>query len=268
MKKSIVMDENCFKQRRPPQQGGGEQPIYFAPIIQSEHINQDLDYIRNIKGLVALKISPLELDQKRIEEQKITAHQILASSDRSWQMRDRITLNPMLIRPPGNDKEMSSQPLAYMLEGSFTSYFKDKPMPEKPVEKKEGESEEPTQEKKPDLSQIREKGAFRSQSPHAKVFVVASSELLKDQLMDDAGRSTNAMFILNMIDALNDRGPIAAMRSKAQQFNPLEETSPATKTIIKALNIVGLPILVIAFGLIVWAHRHARRKKIQLIFQA
>lgn len=270
IKKSLVLDENCFKQRRPPQQGGGEQPIYFAPIIQSEHINSELDYTKNIKGLVTVKISPLELDSQRMEAQEITAHQLLASSNRSWEMRDRITLNPMFIRPPGNDKEMSSLPLAYLLEGSFTSYFKDQPMPEKPVENKEGEgeSEETLRENTTDLSQIREKGAFRAQSPQARIFVMASAEMLKDQLMDEAGRSTNAMFILNMIDALNDRGPIAAMRSKAQQFNPLKETSPATKTIVKAVNIVGLPILVIALGLIIWARRHARRKRIQLQFQA
>ena len=63
IKKSVVLDENAYKQRRSPQQGGGEQPIYFAPIIQSEHINKELDYVRNIKGLIAVKISPLELVQ-------------------------------------------------------------------------------------------------------------------------------------------------------------------------------------------------------------
>lgn len=268
IKKSLVLDENCYKQRLPRRQGGGEQPIYFAPIIQNEHINKELDYIKNIKGMVAVKISPLELDQQRVDEQKLTAHQLFASSDRSWEMRDRITLNPMFIRPPANDKEMASLPLAYMLEGSFASYFKDKPMPEKPVEKKEGEDKESPQEEKADLSQITEKGAFRAQSPKAKILVVASAELLKDQLLDEEGRSTNAMFILNTIDALNDRGPMAAMRSKVQQFNPLKETTPAVKAIIKAVNIVGLPILVIALGLVIWARRHARRKRIQLQFQA
>jgi len=268
IKKSLVLDENCYRQRRAPQQGGGEQPIYFAPIIQSEQINKDLDYIKDIKGLVTLKISPLELDQKRIEDQGITAHKLLASSKRSWEMRDRIMLNPMFINPPASDKEMTSMPLAYLLEGTFTSYFKDKPMPEKPVEKKEGEQDKPQEEGKTDLSQISEKGAFRAQSPNAKVFVVASAELLKDQLLDDEGRSTNAMFVLNMIDALNDRGDIAAMRSKVQELNPLKESAPATKTMIKAVNIVGLPILVVVFGLIVWARRHARRKRIQLQFQA
>ena len=272
IKKSIVLDENCYRQRRPAQQGGGEQPIYFAPIIQNQHINKSLDYMKNIKGLITLKISPLELDQKSLDAEKVTAHELFASSDKSWEMRDRINFNPMFMQPPASDKEMHSYPLAYLLEGSFSSYFKGKPMPEKPVEKKD--EEQPAKEKgaqpdatKPDLSQITEKGTFREQSPPAKILVVASSEMLKDQLLDEDGKSTNAMFVLNMIDVLNGREALAAMRSKVQRFNPLNETSPATKTIIKAVNIAGLPILVIVLGLVIWMHRHTRRKKIQAMFQ-
>ena len=271
IKQSIVLDENCYRQRRPPQQGGGEQPIYFAPIIQNQHINKSLDYMKDIKGLIALKISPLELDQKSIDDQKITAHELFASSAKSWEMRDRINFNPMFMQPPASDKEMHSYPLAYLLEGTFTSYFKGKPMPEKPVEKKNEEQTDETgakpEEAKPDLSQITEKGAFREQSPPAKIFVTASAEMLKDQLLDEEGKSTNAMFVLNMIDVLNGRESLAAMRSKVQQFNPVNETGPATKTVIKAANIAGLPILVIVLGLVMWMRRHARRKKIQSMFQ-
>ncbi len=272
IKKSLVLDENSYRQRRPAQQGGGDMPVYFAPIIQNEFINKDLDYIKNIKGLITVKISPLELDQARIDEQDLTAHQLIASSKRSWEMRDRITLNPMFLQPPASDKEMSSLPLAYLLEGSFSSYFKGKEMPEKPAEPKpEGENAEEAAaeeaQSKPDLSQIAGSGTFRDQSPPAKIFVMASAELLKDQLLDDRGESTNAMFILNMIDALNGREDIAAMRSKVQRFNPLNKTGAATKTVIKTANIVGLPIIVVIVGLITWMRRHARRKRIQLQFQ-
>jgi ABC-2 type transport system permease protein len=272
IKKAMVLDENCYRQRRSRRQGGGDQPLYFAPIIQNAHINKKLSYIRDIKGLIALKISPLELDQKRIEEQKITAHMLFASSDKSWDMRDRIMLDPMFLQPPASDTEMSSQPLAYMLEGSFSSYFKGKPMPEKPAEKdaQDAKKDQKTPEanaSKADLSQITEKGAFRDQSPPAKIFVTGSSAFLTDQLLDQEGQSGNAMFVLNVIDALNGHESLAAMRSKAQSFNPLKETEPAARTVIKAINIVGLPILVVLLGLIVWMRRHARSKRIQLMFQ-
>jgi ABC-type uncharacterized transport system involved in gliding motility auxiliary subunit len=61
LKKSFVLDENCFKQQMPARLGGGERPIYFAPIIKKEFINTDLEFMKTTKGLVAIKISPLEL---------------------------------------------------------------------------------------------------------------------------------------------------------------------------------------------------------------
>ena len=272
IKKSLVLDENSFRQRRPRQQGGGDMPVYFAPIIQNEFINKELDYIKNIKGLIALKVSPLELNQERLDAQGVSAHRLIASSTRSWEMRDRITLNPMFLQPPASDKEMNSLPLAFMLEGSFSSYFKGKPMPEKPAAPEpEGETSEEAKddaaESKPDLSAITGSGVFRDQSPAAKIFVMASGEMLTDQLLDDRGESTNSMFILNIIDALNGREDIAAMRSKVQRFNPLKKTGAGTKTVVKAVNIVGLPIVVILAGLITWMRRHTRRKRIQLQFQ-
>jgi ABC-type uncharacterized transport system involved in gliding motility auxiliary subunit len=191
-------------------------------------------------------------------------------------MRDRITLNPMFLQPPGSNKEMESLPLAYLLEGSFESYFKGKEIPEKPAvpEEKTAKPEEkqkspPTSqtETKPDLSQIGGQGSRRDQSAPAKILLIGSSEMVKDNLLDDDGQSTNAMFLMNMIDALNGREAVAAMRSKVQRFNPLRETEPFVKTLIKSVNMAGLPVMVVIFGVVTWALRQARKKKIQALFQ-
>ena len=91
--------------------------------------------------------------------------------------------------------------------------------------------------------------------------------MLKDNLLDPDGRNPNTMFILNTLDALNQRQDIAVMRSKEQQFNPLMETSAFAKTFIKTFNIAGLPALVVLFGLFVWVRRHSRKKQIQMMFQ-
>jgi len=72
---------------------------------------------------------------------------------------------------------------------------------------------------------------------------------------------------MNMIDALNGREDIAMMRSKEQRFNPLDPTGPGTKIFVKGFNMAGLPVAVIIFGLIVWALRHARARRIQRMFQ-
>lgn len=277
IKEAIVMDEECYREQKQAQQGGGEQPIYFIPRIQNANINKELDYLKNIKGLYGFLVSPLELDDKQIAEQKITAHKLFSSSERSWEMRDRIILNPMFIQPPASSAEMASRPLAYLLEGAFTSYFKGKPMPEKPADKPAEEPNAPAGEEKPpatptpaatsDPVPLQGQGSVREQSAPAKIFVVASARMIGDQLLDEQGQSPNTVFVLNMIDALNGREEVAAMRGKAQRLNPLQPTGGGTKALIKAANIAGLPIVIVLFGLLVWWRRHARTKKIQMMFQ-
>jgi len=280
---SFVMDESSFRQELPARFGGGDRAIYFAPLIKNRFINKELDFMKNIKLLVALKISPLELISERITENDLKAHRLIASSERSWQMRDRINLNPMFIKPPPSSDEMQSYPLAYLIEGEFPSYFAGKPIPVKEIAEKNSdqETEEPTQKKagqnpqqEPsenrsgiDLSKIERKGQFLAKSKPGKIFVMASADMLKNNLVDAAGRGSNSTFVMNVLDYLNGREDIAVMRGKEQRFNPIDETQGGTKTVVKAVNIAGLPVLVVLFGLAVWFRRHSRKKYIQMMFQ-
>jgi ABC-2 type transport system permease protein len=270
IKTSYVMDENCYKQTLPTGLGGGERPIYFVPIIKNRFINQDLDFMKNIKGLITMKVSPLEPDTERIGENRLEAHELFASSERSWEMSGRINLNPMSIRPPQSGEVQRSLPLAYLLSGEFPSYFAGKPIPEKKTE--EGDSVKPEEGKegaqKPeiDLSKIESKGKVLAKGRPGKILLVASSEMLKDNLLDEKGRSPNATFIMNVVDSLNNRGGIAVIRSKEQRFNPLYDATAGTKAFVKSFNIAALPVLVMLFGCFVWMRRHARKKHIQVMF--
>jgi ABC-type uncharacterized transport system involved in gliding motility auxiliary subunit len=267
---SYVMDESCYKQRMPAQFGGGEQAIYFAPLIKDKTINNDPKFMKNIKGLVVLKISPLETDKERVKEMGLKTIRLFRSSERSWEMAGRINLNPMFIRPPGSPEKFESLPLAYILEGEFTSYFAGKDIPEKKTEGVETKAEEPddrAREPEVDLSKIEGKGQFLTKGKPGKIFLMASSEVLKDNILDAEGRTPNAMFIMNIVDYLNNREDIAVMRSKEQRFNPLVETGAGIKTFVKSFNTVGIPVLVVIFGLLIWFRRHSRKKRIQSMFQ-
>ena len=277
--KSIVLDEFCHKQTMPKQMGGGQTSVYFVPIIQRENINQKLDFIKQIKALVAIRMSPLELIPDRIDDDKVRAHRLFTSSEKSWLMRDRINLNPMLSSPPAPDTELKSYPLAYLLEGSFPSYFAGKPIPEKPVEKPAEDEKESGAEKKSDPESTPESGASSvrpdieeagirlDQGKPAKILLLSSSDMLGDNVLDEEGKTPNAVLILNAIDALNNREDIAVMRSKEQRFNPLRESSTFVKTMIKTFNVAGLPAIVVIFGLFLWWRRHMRKKQIQMMFQ-
>jgi ABC-type uncharacterized transport system involved in gliding motility auxiliary subunit len=290
IKNSYVMDENCVRQQMPARLGGGERQIYYVPLIKKQNINHELEFMKTIKAMVALKISPLELITERIKENNLNAHKLFASSNKSWEMRGRINLNPLFIQPPPSADEMQSQPLAFLLEGEFPSFFDGKPIPVKEVKAQESDppKDKQTSEEKSkntessaqssaqesavkpsdtDVSQITSAGQFAPKGKPAKIFIMASSDMLKDNVLDTAGRHPNATFVMNVVDYLNGREDIAVMRGKEQRLNPLDDTTAAAKTFVKSFNIAGLPILTVVFGLLVWFRRHARKKHIQMMFQ-
>ncbi|MGB8427672.1 MAG: ABC transporter permease, partial [Desulfobacterales bacterium] len=114
---------------------------------------------------------------------------------------------------------------------------------------------------------VESEGAFIPRGRPGRIFIMASSEMLTDNVLDAQGRGPNAVFILNVIDALNDRADMAVLRAKRQDFNPLTPIGAGTKTAVKAVNIAGLPILVILFGVAVWFRRLSRKRRIQEMFQ-
>ena len=271
-----VLDEASFKQRVPPEMGGGERAIYFAPLIKSRNINDQHSFLQEIKGLVTLKVSPIHIDEAQLKSAGGQASRLIASSETSWLMEQPINLNPMLLSPPPEGEDRQSFDLAYLLEGEFVSYFADKDVPLKVVEDNPDEEQAPDEKQQetaedeanpaPPAVDIKGSGTLIAKGRSARIFIMSSAEMISDGILDAQGRSPNDMFVMNVIDALNGRDDIARMRSKQQQFNPLMEVSGGTKTAIKMINIIGPAMVVIAFGLIVWLRRHARKREIQAAY--
>jgi ABC-type uncharacterized transport system involved in gliding motility auxiliary subunit len=226
--------------------------------------------MKHIRGLVAFRASPLELDRQRIENLKLSAEVLFSSSNRSWRMREPINLNPMLSTPPPESELEGPLPLAVLMEGEFPSYFEGKPMPVRPAAPEaEAAGEGPAQRAgaPPALKGVADAGAFIAKGRPAKIFVMASAEMLTDKILDPEGRSPNSIFILNAIDHLNRREDMALLRSKEQRFNPLDPVAPEARTLVKAFNIAGLPVLVVCAGLVAWFYRSRRKRRIENMFR-
>ena len=134
----------------------------------------------------------------------------------------------------------------------------------------EGEDEDATPEDKtpdPPPQQVEGTGDFMAKGILAKIFLMGSGDMIQDNVLSKEENSPNTLFVLNIIDMMNNREDIAVMRSKVQQLNPLSDTTPTVKSFIKIFNIAGLPCLVVLFGLSMMLHRHARKRKIQTMFR-
>lgn len=257
VKKSFLLDENCFINRERI-----ELPIYYVPIIKDENIDHGQDFMENIKRLLVVKVSPLEVDKEKIEKNNLVLKPLFFSSEKSWEMTDRIDLTPQTIRPPADPGQKQGKPLAYLLEGEFTSYFANKSIPVSEDEKK-GTDNNNDKVKQP---AVRVEKSILAKGKPGKIFLIGTSYMLKNNLLDERGKSANAVFLLNLLDYLNNREDIAVMRSKNQRFNPLKDSGAFVKLLVKILNIVGLPALVILLGIITWFRRTARKKRIRAMF--
>ncbi|MBS3756987.1 MAG: Gldg family protein, partial [Desulfobacterales bacterium] len=287
VKPAYVMDKNCYEQKMPRRLGGGRQPVYYAPIIKNKNINHAPAFMKNIKGVVTLENSPVQIKENIAEKNDLSARPLFSSSAQSWLVKENIRLNPMMIQPPQAEEKFGSHGLAHLVEGRFPSYFVGKEIPAKkssdkargkaqksnepgardasaekaPAEDAGGESAAETK-----ASAIRAENRFMARGNPAKVLLVGSSGMLTDNVIDSKGESPNAAFVMNVIDGLNGRSEIAVLRSKTQQFNPLEETAPAVRSLVRTGNIAGLPVLVALCGLLVWWRRSTRRRHIRKMF--
>jgi ABC-type uncharacterized transport system involved in gliding motility auxiliary subunit len=277
IEKSIVLDQDCYKAELPPEYGGGEQPLYYVSQVNDEMINKKLLFIKDIRGLLVQKSSPVVLDEKLISEKGLTIHKLFSSSLKSWEMQEPINLNPMMIRPPAPDTPLKSIPLAYTVEGAFTSYFADKPVPEAVMkDEKEGEDDTPEEgeaktkaEEKPaiDAGMVKSEEKKIVKGRPGKLFIAGTSYLLDNSVISPDGGNVNSIFIMNLIDYLNGREETAVMRSKTGSLNPLARITPWAKSGIKFFNIIGLPVIVALFGLFIWGLRHRRKLAIQDAFK-
>ncbi len=258
---SYVLDENCYHQRGGVF-GNGDQPLYFAPLIQGDSIDHALRYLENIKELVLLKNAPVQIDEQAMRKNGLTFTRLVTSSDHAWETHGRVELNPFSLHPPSDPGAFARATLAAVIQGPFPSYFAGKPVPERPAAK----AKKGVAAKGKGKSRVVSAAAVITKGRPGRIFLMGSSEPLTDDLFDASAAGPNAQFVLNIIDALNGRTDNAVMRTKVQRFNPLRKVSPGVRTAVKALNIAGLPLLVIGVGILVWLRRSVRKRTIQRMF--
>jgi len=91
---------------------------------------------------------------------------------------------------------------------------------------------------------------------------MGSSLNLGASILDPAGVNPNSLFLLNILDVMNDQEERAEIRVKGGGIAPIEETSARRRTFIKVFNIAGLPALVVLAGALVWLYRIGRKRRI------
>jgi ABC-type uncharacterized transport system involved in gliding motility auxiliary subunit len=94
----------------------------------------------------------------------------------------------------------------------------------------------------------------------ARLIVVGTGGLVIKQMMGPQ----NANFILNAADWLMFNEQLITMRSRGLVEAPLAaDLSDTARNVVKLVNVVGVPLLLVIYGLLRWQQRNAKRRRLQ-----
>lgn len=150
-----------------------------------------------------------------------------------------VDLNQLRQAPQPENFTAGSQAVAYLLEGTFTSLFKNRILPD-----------------------IAEPGNFVEESAPTKLVVVADGDLVRNDINRSNGNPlplgydpitdrsyANKDFIINTLSYLTDEDGLINARRKEIQIRPLDQVKVEESALFyQILNLVGPIILIIIFG--------------------
>ncbi|MFP4425963.1 MAG: Gldg family protein [Spirochaetaceae bacterium] len=244
----LVLDEESFVAT----QGGRRQQIFQAPLLQGDSLNRNNVITRELEDLILFNTAEL-LTEPVEEEQDLTV--LLRSSPNAWTVGDPEELGPWVQGAP-EGAESGVKNLALLLEGPFSSYF-DEPVDLDPI------GNEPEEEGESGVVLEQSEEFLLESVGEGRLFVLGSSSATTAQLLDPRSRTPNGTFLFNVVDYLNGNPGFAELRSKGLGVARLAPTPASVRAIIRVVNTVLLPVLVILLGLVIWARRRARRRRIK-----
>jgi ABC-type uncharacterized transport system involved in gliding motility auxiliary subunit len=175
---------------------------------------------------------------------KVKATVLAKSSQQSWRQTGFFLFDPM--RQPQPTKEIGPFDLAVYLEGTFSSFFAGKPVPD------------PGPPKPPKENPPRPSGKGQKSPDGTRLVVFADSELIQDGYIRFPG---NGMLLQNVVDYLAEDEALIRIRAKSQTRRPFEQLEDRSVTLAKWGNIVLLPVAFILVGVIRWRWRTAARRR-------
>ena len=97
-------------------------------------------------------------------------------------------------------------------------------------------------------------------SPQSHIVVLGDADFISDNFLAQLG--SNVLFFQNIVDWLTLGDKLINIRSRGATERPLRPTSDAARTYIRFINIFGVSILVVLFGLVrLYIKRKSKKRK-------
>lgn len=216
---------------------------YFVKIVKP-NFSKEHSITNQLEVLTLPWTSSLEI----VSKEGITATSLAKTGESGQSVQGYYNLMPNAPLPSAESKAYT---VAVALEGKFKSFYADKEIPPAPTAPDEANASD-DQTLTP--AQDADARTTKTESEQTQIIVVGTAQFLT-QLRPDG-----VNFFLNTVDWLTLGDALIGIRSHTITDRPLREVSEIEKNFIKYLCIVGVPLIVIVFGLLrYFLKRRAKR---------
>ena len=231
----------------------------YPTFLVTDSIAKSSPLFEHVDALIVPFAASVELLKDNKAQSGLVYTQLAQSSAQSWRQKGFFLLNPTVAFKPSDDKGPFA--LGYTAEGKFKSFFAGKPFPN---ERGEKTTVTPNVSLPPDA----DKPIDESQGP-GRLLVFGSANVVSDLYVAGVSRyvpvyQIDLAFALNVIDWLAQDKALSSIRAKAITQRPITYASESTPLVLEAVNIVGVPLAFILFGIMRWRLRSARRARAKI----
>lgn len=259
----LVCDAACGQVQIPQRVGPFQMNVamnypYFVRIIR-EDLNKNNPAVSTLNEMILPWVSPVALlvPEKSATSAKdsgaVTGTVLFTSSPKSWVVGGSFDLNPQQKWTTPQQGFKQSR-LAVYLNGNFKSYFAGKPIP--PVKEPDLSAAKDSLHKIALLSDSTAKNrSIVTENKGRHLVVVGESAFLSGQF----AMQGNVAFLLNVVDWLSTGDNLISIRTRTMVDRTLSKDNlkegSATSNVIRYVNILLMPVIVIIVGLLIFFGR-------------
>ena len=218
---------------------------YFVKIVKP-NFSTEHTITNQLETLTLPWTSSLEV----ITKEGITATTLATTSESGQTVQGYYNLSPDFPIP---DAETQAYPVAVALEGKFKSFYADKEIPSVATD----DTTSGADNEAPVPTQDTEARTTITESAQTQIIVIGTAQFLTQMRPDGIN------FFLNTVDWLTFGNALIGIRSQAITNRPLRDVSEIEKNLIKYLCIVGIPLLVVIFGLVRYFLKNRAKRMVE-----
>ncbi len=265
VEKNLILDPSCSQVQVPQQVGPFQMNVavpypYFIRLDQKS-FNKDITAVSTLTDVIFPWASSLTLlvDQPKSDSTEnstqdgVKATVLARSSEKSWLASGHYDLNPQQKWAVPQEGELKEHSVIAYLNGNFKSYFADKSIP--PVH---SPATDDTTLNKINLQPSGEDAGRQvvTSNINGHLVVIGDADFVAGQ---NANQTANMALIQNTVDWLSLDDNLISVRTRAIKDRTIEadllKADSSRPLVIRLVNIVGMPLLVIIIGMIIFINR-------------